>query len=138
MPLNLQALNVVITRADLLDAAAMPRELRQFVAHVSAFKVVINKWTHGDYSLTRCGVRYPDVLQDWVNKEFLRLKRTQYTLLMSHKYGVTGLGEVFRGREVTGNAMVDQAVDMKAPAADMAPQMEHGPLDRVVFPQSKL
>ena len=32
MPLNLQALQVIITRADLLDAPYMPRELRQFVA----------------------------------------------------------------------------------------------------------
>jgi hypothetical protein len=74
----------------------MPRELRQFVAHVSAFKVITNKWGKGDFSMTRCGVSYPDDIHSYVTKEFVRLKRAQYVLLNSDRWGVPGLGRVLR------------------------------------------
>lgn len=56
----------------------------QFVAHVNAYNVVLQRWATGSLdalATTRPGIHYPDELPDIVEGEYIRLKNRQATLL---------------------------------------------------------
>jgi len=76
-PLNEQALDILIKRADLMDTTTVPNVFRQFAAHVLAFRILLVKWNAGDFSQTRCCVTYPEAFSVYVGEEFRRLKLRQ-------------------------------------------------------------
>ena len=79
-PLNERAASIVVERADLLEAAAMPALLLALVAHVSANRVVLARWRDGDLGATSA-LPYPDALHAWVAAEFRGIKARQAALL---------------------------------------------------------
>ena len=89
MPLNSQAMDIIIKRADLLDSPTMPKPLRQFVAHVCAYIVVMRCWEDGDLSVVRCPVVYPQDLGSYVAREFKRLKKRQISQLQNDSSWLT-------------------------------------------------
>jgi hypothetical protein len=79
-PLNERAAAIVVDHADLLEEAAMPPALLQLVAHVSANRVVLARWSAGDLA-EQSAITYPDTLHAWVAAEFAAVKARQAALL---------------------------------------------------------
>eukprot|EP01094_Clydonella_sp_ATCC50884_P013024 TRINITY_DN2330_c0_g1_i1.p1 TRINITY_DN2330_c0_g1~~TRINITY_DN2330_c0_g1_i1.p1 ORF type:complete len:321 (+),score=117.83 TRINITY_DN2330_c0_g1_i1:186-1148(+) len=81
MPLNLRCWELIVQHADLFDAPNMPPFFLQFVAHVSAYKLIVRRWERGDFSEHFSVVGYPDAITDYVRREFTRLKAEQGLIL---------------------------------------------------------
>lgn len=58
----------------------MPPLLLQLVAHVSANRVVLARWSDGDVGAASA-LPYPDSLHEWVAAEFRTIKARQAQLL---------------------------------------------------------
>ena len=59
MPLSERAAQLVITRADLLEGSGIEPLLLQLVSHVSAYKVILQRWEEGS-STDFSAIPYPD------------------------------------------------------------------------------
>lgn len=79
-PLNEKAASIIAKHIDLLDAQQVVPELLQLIAHVSTMRVIIHRWQDGDYSSWSV-ISYPDKLQEYVLREFARIKMHQARLL---------------------------------------------------------
>lgn len=80
LPLSEKASQLVIDRADLLENAGIEPLLLQLVAHVSAYKVILQRWKEGgDEALS--AIPYPDDIHAWVEAGFAKLKQRQAELL---------------------------------------------------------
>lgn len=79
-PLNQKAKDVVVNRLDLLDTPSVHPLLLQYVAHVSAYSVILKRWEEGAFEEWSV-VPYPDKLLEYVEREFLKVKRKQAQLL---------------------------------------------------------
>lgn len=66
--------------ADLLESSHMPALLLQLVAHVSANRVVLSRWSQGE-SAAASAIAYPDSLHRWASSQFRGIKRRQASLL---------------------------------------------------------
>lgn len=77
-PLNEKAAAVVTQRIDLLESGGGCVEpcLLQLVAHVSAYRVLLERWRLGDVSATSA-ISYPDTLLGYVQATFASIKRRQ-------------------------------------------------------------
>lgn len=80
MPLNSKAAAIVISRADLLESPTIDNLLLQFVAHVSAYQVIVKQWEAGELSAYSV-VPFPDELHDFIKKEYTWIKKRQADLL---------------------------------------------------------
>lgn len=79
-PLNEKAADVIVNHLNLLESTHIDPLLLQFVAHVSAYRVILRRWEEGaigEWSV----VTYPDKLPEYVEREFKRIKRKQADLL---------------------------------------------------------
>jgi hypothetical protein len=82
MPLNTRMEELVITKADLLDAPTMPDCLLQLVAHVAAYRAFIAQWDEGDFSQQVSLINFPNPeLLEYAERAFVKLKREQQDLL---------------------------------------------------------
>lgn len=79
-PLNEKAANIITDHLDKLEAQDMTPMLLQLVAHVYAYRVILQRWSEGDLN-AYSAVSFPDDLADAVRKEYERLKRIQSELL---------------------------------------------------------
>ena len=80
LPLSERAAQLVIDRADLLENSGIEPLLLQLVAHVSAYKVIIQRWKEGgDEAMS--AIPYPDDIIEFANEGFAKLKRRQARLL---------------------------------------------------------
>lgn len=79
-PLNEKAAAIVTNRIDLLESSRMEQHLLRLVAHVYAYRVVIERWKEGDYRQYSV-LKYPDQLADYVQQAFAALKERQARLL---------------------------------------------------------
>ena len=79
-PLNQKACELIISRADLLEGESMDPLLLQFVAHVSAYRVILQRWKEGNES-EHSVIKYPDEIHAWVQEQFVTIKRRQAQLL---------------------------------------------------------
>lgn len=94
-PLNERASNIVVQHIDLLDSPKVEPLLLQLVAHASAYKIILsrysvdlfsflsvtNRWREGDVSTEVVVLSYPDRLVEYIRSEFARLKRLQANLI---------------------------------------------------------
>ena len=82
MPLNRQMVDVIRSRADLLDDAEIPKPLLDVCAHVASYEVVLKRWEAGDFTENVALANFPrkDELQ-FLSDRFIRLKREQQKLL---------------------------------------------------------
>ncbi|KAF5842053.1 hypothetical protein DUNSADRAFT_9622 [Dunaliella salina] len=80
-PLNEKASDIIINGFSLLEGSSINPQLLQLVAHTSAYRVLLERWKNGDHQRFASAISYPDRLEEWVRKEFARLKRTQAELL---------------------------------------------------------
>ena len=79
-PLNERAADIIINHLNLLESANIDPVLLQFVAHVSAYRVILKMWEEGatgEWS----AVSFPNKLPAYVDQEFKRVKRKQNMLL---------------------------------------------------------
>lgn len=82
-PLNERAAKVVTENIDLLEGSTIEPLLLQLVAHVFANRVLINSWKDSSSSASpfSSAISYPDRLEEFVAREFSRMKRVQSELL---------------------------------------------------------
>ena len=82
-PLNERAAKVVTENIDLLEGSEITTSLLQLVAHVYANRVLISSWKETPTSLPSfsSAISYPDRLEEFVAREFSRMKRVQAELL---------------------------------------------------------
>ena len=81
MPINMRIYELILSKSDLLIEADMPSVLLRLCGHVASFKVVIEKWTQGDFSEHLALVSFPKELHAYAKASFERLKFKQAKLL---------------------------------------------------------
>ena len=81
MPLNVRIETVIVEHADLLEGDEMPGCLLDLLAHIAAYKAVLKAWDHGDYARHISVIDYPDQVNDYAKREYLKLKAFQQTLI---------------------------------------------------------
>jgi hypothetical protein len=79
-PLNEKAADVIVNHVNLLESSNIDPVLLQFVAHVSAYRVILRRWEEGALG-EWSAVSYPDKLPEYVEREFKKIKRRQAELL---------------------------------------------------------
>ena len=79
-PLNERATDIIINHLNLLESPNIDPVLLQYVAHVSAYKVILTRWQEGA-TAEWSAVTYPDKLLEYVEREFKKIKRKQAKLL---------------------------------------------------------
>lgn len=103
-PLNERASETIVNNVDLLEAGRVDPTLLQFVAHVSAYKVILRRWEEGAIG-EWSAISYPNQLLEYVTREFKRIKRKQAELLgeKGRRDSKTGGGD--GGLPDTGNLL---------------------------------
>lgn len=81
MPLNERMVELVITKADLLDTATMPDCLLELVSHVAAYRAFLAQWDEGDFSQKEVLIEFPEDVLDYATNTFSKLKEEQQQLL---------------------------------------------------------
>lgn len=71
----------MVERSDLLEGDEMPGCLLDLLAHIAAYKAVLKSWEGGDYSRHISVLDYPDAVNDYAKREYLKLKGLQQTLI---------------------------------------------------------
>ena len=81
MPSNRRLEEIVVGRADLLEDREMPEVLLVLVAHIAGFRVILERWSDGDFTDHRSVVDFPDGVRTYAAEMFGRLKSEQCRLL---------------------------------------------------------
>lgn len=82
MPLNRRLVELILTKADLLEENEMPDVLLRVVAHVSSYEAAVKRWEDGDYSRMWAVISFPgDELGQYTSKSYAQLKDRQGVLL---------------------------------------------------------
>jgi hypothetical protein len=85
-PLNERAAKVVIENIDLLEGSSIQKDLLQLVSHVAANRVLISSWKDANSALSfSSAIPYPDRLEEFIGREFSKMKRIQADLLGAPK-----------------------------------------------------
>lgn len=95
-PLNERATDIIINHLNLLESANIDPVLLQYVAHVSAYRVILKRWEEGA-TAEWSAVSYPDKLLEYVEREFKKIKRKQANLLGIKKASATTDGQSGNG-----------------------------------------
>jgi len=80
-PLNVISEKVILENAYLIREADMPSCLLQFVAHVSAYTVLIKQWEQGDFSQEFALIEFPKEIHLYVSETYQELKSEQLDLI---------------------------------------------------------
>jgi len=82
MPLNRKMVEVIRSRADLLDDVRIPQCLLDVCSHVASYEVVLKQWEAGDFREHTALANFPtQELHPYLSKSFDRLKAEQQRLL---------------------------------------------------------
>src|ERR1043166_3187328 len=81
MPLNLQMEKAIVENADLIIENEMPASFINLIAHIAAYKPVLQKWRAGDFSEHLSMSAYPEDLAQYVEAGYLSLKNERAALL---------------------------------------------------------
>ena len=81
MPLNRSVENLILDNAYLIREEKMPDCLLEFSAHVSAYKVNIEKWDMGDFSENFTALDFPVEMNMYAAKAYRELKAEQLKLI---------------------------------------------------------
>ena len=80
IPLDEQMKQIVLTKADLLNESEMKPCLLRLVAHVEAYRILIEKWEAGDLRALQVD-QLPTDLKQYAEEGFAKLKGEQQELL---------------------------------------------------------
>ena len=81
-PVHDEMLSIISKNADLLIESDLPRPLQLFCAHVSAYKVVFERWRKNDFSEHTSVIDYPtEEMATYLEGSFKLLKSEQARLL---------------------------------------------------------
>jgi len=81
MPLNEMKEQLILRNAYLIREAEIPECLLMFVAHSSAYKAVLKRWSDGDYSEHLSIIEFPEDLDFYASTSYQELKAEQLRLL---------------------------------------------------------
>ncbi|GAX73465.1 hypothetical protein CEUSTIGMA_g917.t1 [Chlamydomonas eustigma] len=79
-PLNERAAQIATDNVDLLEGSTIEPLLLQLVAHVYANRVILERWSQGDFKSFSV-ISYPNAIVSFVQKEFALMKKKQADLL---------------------------------------------------------
>jgi len=81
-PIHDEMLSIITRNADLLIEGNLPDSLQLFCAHVSAYKVVFDRWSQDDFSEYTSVLNYPTTeMAAYLETSFKLLKAEQAQLL---------------------------------------------------------
>ena len=81
-PMNLQLVDLILQKSDLLIGDEMPGVLLEVCANALAFEAVLKRWELGDYSHTWSFRSFPgDELHSYATSSFTSLKHDQAALI---------------------------------------------------------
>jgi hypothetical protein len=87
-PIHDEMLSIITRNADLLIESDLPTALQLFCAHVTAYKVVFNRWSQHDFSEHTSVLNYPtSELSQYFESSFKGLKSDQARLLGARARG---------------------------------------------------
>jgi hypothetical protein len=89
MPINMRIYELILSKSDLLIEPHMPSCLITLCAHVTSYKVVLEKWEKGDFTEHTALVGFPRELHDYTKVSFDLLKSEQAKLLGKSNNNVT-------------------------------------------------
>ncbi|VWX62912.1 conserved hypothetical protein [Burkholderiales bacterium 8X] len=81
MPLNEFQEQLILKNSHLVRETEFPSCLLHFVAHVAAYKAVLNQWDRGDFTQILSVVDFPEGLEDYASSSFAALKSEQARLI---------------------------------------------------------
>lgn len=81
MPMYQWCEKPLLDHTHLMVERETPECVLRFLAHVSAYKVVIEKWADDDFSEWEPPVAYPSELKEYASKTYLALKDEQLSLI---------------------------------------------------------
>ncbi|MCA9037023.1 MAG: hypothetical protein KDA91_17930 [Planctomycetaceae bacterium] len=82
MPLNDKIEAVIVENADLIVGEEFPQVFKECLAHIAAYRPVIDQWAAGDFSSHTSYCNWPgDRLYSDVEKQYQQLRRTQIRLI---------------------------------------------------------
>jgi hypothetical protein len=82
MPSNRKIVDLIETKADLLEDDSMPAVLMKFCAHVAGYEVTLKRWAAGDFSLLTSLIDHPGPpMSEYATEKFAYLKGLQRELL---------------------------------------------------------
>jgi len=79
-PMNEQMVNTIVEHADLIEGE-FSQSFLEMISHVESYKVVMNKWDDGDFSIFTSIVNYPSGFNAEVKTTFEMLKARQQQLM---------------------------------------------------------
>lgn len=81
-PIHNEMLSLITTNADLLIDDDLPESLQLFCAHVTAYRVVFERWSENDFTEHRSVINYPtEEMAAYLTRSFRLLKSQQRRLL---------------------------------------------------------
>lgn len=80
MPINEKMFDVIVARSELIEGDEMPTSFLDFLAHVAAYRVVLDRWADEDLSEYTSLLNYPEAFRVDVNEGFRRLRAKQRKL----------------------------------------------------------
>ncbi len=85
MPINQTIENLILTKAHVIYKKNIPRELIDFLAHISAYKVIIANWESNGSNIYLANERFPKYILDYAESEFNKLKEKQLQIIGKRK-----------------------------------------------------
>ncbi|WP_088243556.1 hypothetical protein [Calothrix rhizosoleniae] len=89
MPINIFREELILNHAHLIREEETPVCLLRFVAHVSAYKVVLKKWSEDDYSEHFSVIDFPSEILNYAKVSYRELKEEQIKLIGKSKVNQT-------------------------------------------------
>jgi hypothetical protein len=78
MPLNRRLMELIVTKADLLEENEMPDVLLHVAAHVSSYEAVLNAWESSDYKHLWAVLPFPGAdFRQYTSESYVRLRRAR-------------------------------------------------------------
>lgn len=81
LPINFKIYDLVLSKSDLLIESDMPNCLVIICAHVTSYKVVLERWEQADFSEHTALIPFPKDFRDYVKVSFEKLKSKQAKIL---------------------------------------------------------
>ena len=81
MPINLKIEKTIVENSHLIDGSEMPKEFRDVLVHVEAYKTTIKRWEENDFTRHTSYNNYPVNFLVLVSKTYADLKRTQAKMI---------------------------------------------------------
>lgn len=81
MPINLKIEKTIVENAHLINGSGMPKEFRDVLVHVEAYKTTIKKWEEEDFTNHVSYNNYPRSFLNSVSHTYADLKKKQAKMI---------------------------------------------------------